>query len=342
MAKYINKFDTLEDYNAALANLDYPSINYIAEYDELKWDEELPPYKVLITNLDGSTALYVPFDENDTVIHQNDIVGINNDGSYDKFLIGEGVTAADDNIFSISKYTSLGPAFKEMYIPSTFDQETLFPSNICAYGYIGGLAAFGRKYNVGIRVDDITIADGANLYSLFQYTNITSLDLSDFDADGKTTSGILYGASDLESITLPSNLDEIGCYAFSYCSGLTSVNIPDSVTSIGGWAFIGCTSLTSVTIPTSVTSIGENAFELCSSLSSITIPSGVTNIGNLAFVNATNLQSITIFAATPPALGSDVFYNTNECPIYVPSGSVNTYKAASGWSDYASRIMPSD
>jgi hypothetical protein len=32
------------------------------------------------------------------------------------------------------------------------------------------------------------------------------------------------------------------------------------------------------------------------------------------------------------------FDSTNNCPIYVPSGSVNTYKAADGWSNYASRI----
>jgi hypothetical protein len=37
-------------------------------------------------------------------------------------------------------------------------------------------------------------------------------------------------------------------------------------------------------------------------------------------------------------LGSSAFSITNNCPIYVPSASVDTYKAASGWSTYASRI----
>jgi hypothetical protein len=38
-------------------------------------------------------------------------------------------------------------------------------------------------------------------------------------------------------------------------------------------------------------------------------------------------------------LGNNAFYNTNNCPIYVPSASVNAYKSASGWSTYASRIQ---
>jgi len=38
-------------------------------------------------------------------------------------------------------------------------------------------------------------------------------------------------------------------------------------------------------------------------------------------------------------LGRDVFYDTNNCPIYVPAASVDAYKSASGWSAYASRIQ---
>jgi len=63
----------------------------------------------------------------------------------------------------------------------------------------------------------------------------------------------------------------------------------------------------------------------------------MTSIGDQAFYNCNKLTSITCLATTPPTLGSNVFYSTNNCPIYVPSGSVNAYK--SSWSDYASRIQ---
>jgi hypothetical protein len=50
------------------------------------------------------------------------------------------------------------------------------------------------------------------------------------------------------------------------------------------------------------------------------------------------LLSLTINAVVPPSLNGYVFLGSSY-PIYVPSESVETYKAASGWSDYASRIQ---
>ena len=120
---------------------------------------------------------------------------------------------------------------------------------------------------------------------------------------------------------------------------LASVEIGDCVTSIGNLAFQICSSLTSVTIGDGVTSIGEGAFETCRSLTSVTIPSGVTSIYNRVFYQCVSLTSITVNAVTPPSLiGNLVFESTNNCPIYVPSASVDAYKSA--WSQYASRIQP--
>jgi hypothetical protein len=36
---------------------------------------------------------------------------------------------------------------------------------------------------------------------------------------------------------------------------------------------------------------------------------------------------------------SNAFDNTNNCPIYVPSASVEAYKAATNWSSLSSRIQ---
>lgn len=176
--------------------------------------------------------------------------------------------------------------------------------------------------------------------------------------------GAFEGCTGLTTVTMPSGLTNISDYAFYYCKSLTSVTIPDSVTSIGNNAFgecpslrtctIGsgvtsfgdnafswCTSLTSVTIHNGVTSIGYRAFYSCRSITSITIPNSVTSISNFAFENCSGLTSVTVEAKTPPALGNtNAFNNTNDCPIYVPSGSVNAYKTASRWSSLASRIQP--
>ena len=153
--------------------------------------------------------------------------------------------------------------------------------------------------------------------------------------------------SSLTSVTIGNGVTSIGEAAFSGCSGLTSVTIPNSVTSIGEAAFWYCRSLTSVTIPNSVTSIGSSAFSGCSSLTSVTIPNSVTSIGDWAFYGCTGLTSVTIEADTPPTIGFYCFYSyvdyyNNDFPlnisIYVPCGSLDTYKTAEGWSDYAYRI----
>jgi uncharacterized protein (TIGR02145 family) len=47
--------------------------------------------------------------------------------------------------------------------------------------------------------------------------------------------------------TIPSSVNTIGSYAFSFCGGYTSITIPSSVTSIGTNAFADCTGLTSIT-----------------------------------------------------------------------------------------------
>ena len=147
------------------------------------------------------------------------------------------------------------------------------------------------------------------------------------------------GCISLTSITLSNNLTSIEHSTFYDCSSLRNITIPYSVTSINEGAFMACTSLTSITIPNSVTSIGTQAIYNCSGLTSVTIGSGVTSIGNFAFRYCSGLTSITCLAQTPPTLSYYVFDNTNDCPIYVPAASVETYKSASGWSTYSSRIF---
>ena len=92
------------------------------------------------------------------------------------------------------------------------------------------------------------------------------------------------------------------------------------------------------TIPSDVTYIRPYCFRSCTNLTSVTIHENVTEIGQAAFYNCTGLTSVTVLATTPPTCGSNAFSNTNNCPIYVPAASVETYKAATGWTSLASRI----
>jgi uncharacterized repeat protein (TIGR02543 family) len=181
-------------------------------------------------------------------------------------------------------------------------------------------------------------------------SSVTSIAESSFTSDGNgggggAGSGAFEGCSKLTSIIIPSSVTTVGNDVFAYCTSLVSVTIPASVTSIGAAAFCGCSSLLGVTIPASVTSIVMSAFNGCTSLASITIPASVTRIDDFAFENCTNLTSVFVQATTPPVLasGSSAF---SACAaglqIHVPSvpaSTLSTYKAATGWSDYASQIV---
>ena len=151
----------------------------------------------------------------------------------------------------------------------------------------------------------------ANLPSGSGNKLLTSIDVSEFS--GTTFNKV---PNYITSVTIPNGVTSIGDYAFEYCYGITSIDIPNSVTTIGNYAFRSA------------------------GLTTITLPENLTSIGYMAFTSTQYLQSFIFLATTPPTLQVDAITNGNNCPIYVPSASVETYKAANRWSNYASRIYP--
>lgn len=129
----------------------------------------------------------------------------------------------------------------------------------------------------------------------------------------------------------------IGDFVFQECRSLIKLEIPETVTSIGLFAFNRCSSLISINIPSGVTNIPINTFVECRSLENLTIPESVTEIGVYAFQNCSNLAYIMCMPATPPVLSFGALIGTDAI-IYVPAGSVDSYKANEWWASFADRI----
>ena len=145
---------------------------------------------------------------------------------------------------------------------------------------------------------------------------------------------------------------EIGNRAFFCCTSLSKITIPNSVTEIGDMAFSNCINLTSITIPDSVTEIAEYAFAECASLEWVTIGNGVTSIGYEAFFYCNGLTSVYCKPTTPPGSVLTIVDGTlcwggfsgakKLKTIYVPEESVEAYKTAIGWKEYADYIVGYD
>lgn len=126
----------------------------------------------------------------------------------------------------------------------------------------------------------------------------------------------------LTEYTIPKGVKSIGCNAFS-SKGPQKVIIGNDVETIEKMAFYNC-GIKEVVIEENVKTIKEDAF------------------------GWTNMETVYCKSAVPPTaestdvVGWDAFYNTPLKNIYVPSASVEAYKTADGWKEYANYIKAYD
>ncbi len=131
----------------------------------------------------------------------------------------------------------------------------------------------------------------------------------------------------------------IGPFAFRYHTMITKLTLPETLVEIGQRAFFACERIPSLTLHEGVTTIGLEAFCNNFALTTADLPSTVSYIGTAAFANCSNLTTLTLRAVTPPANGGFMFFGAKfDLQIKVPAESVEAYKSAEGWKDYAYNI----
>lgn len=214
--------------------------------------------------------------------------------------------------------------------------------------YIGNTAYYYKNSDVQpdttIELRSGTTAIGVNCFNtdgnrITPASNITQVILpSSVTEIGDTNFN--YGFTGMKTINL-GNVMKINSSTFEHCNSLTSVQFNNAAV-INSQSFQYCSALTTVDLPFEI--IESDTFRYCNSLETVTIGSNCKSISTFAVTNNPNLVSVTINATTPPKLtdlwGGNPFRDNNQSmKIYVPAESVETYKAANGWRNVASRIQ---
>lgn len=149
------------------------------------------------------------------------------------------------------------------------------------------------------------------------FYNCTSLNTVDIPLCSALQNNLFYSCYSLASVNCPS-VQFINPSAFYRCSKLTEIDLPICKT-VGSYAFSGCTSLSRVNLPI-CSSFGSYVFYGCSSLSALIL--GSTSVCYLPHSSA--------------LYSTKIARNTGY--IYVPSSLVASYKTASNWRYFSSRI----
>jgi hypothetical protein len=89
-----------------------------------------------------------------------------------------------------------------------------------------------------------------------------------------------------------------------------------------------------------VTTIEYYAFAFCTGLTAVTIGNHVTTIGHSAFWGCYVLTEIHNKKVIPQSIDGWVFYGVNKetCTLYVPTGALDAYRNAAGWSEFLNII----
>ncbi len=223
-----------------------------------------------------------------------------------------------------------------------------------------------RSYNVKERVSLFSTrnrSDGA--LSIYQYDGKTYPDkfVIPTTIDGKTVTVIEKSAfSSLTSseVVLPSNLVELGDFAFTAGKNLKKVTIPATVKTWGSGVFTQASDLVitiasgnpyfvlknncvyskdltvlydahlasgQVTLQSGLTTIRPYAFYYNNAATEIVVPSSVTTIGEGAFGNCSALTKVTFSGNGLKSLDAFVFANSNLASVTLPASltSIDAY-----------------
>ncbi len=151
----------------------------------------------------------------------------------------------------------------------------------------------------------------------------------------------------LENVSLPETIEEIGKMGFACTYGLDmwnkmkSIVLPKKLKRLGSEVFRECAKLEYVQMPDSIIEIGKEAFAWCFNLKELTIPRTVKSIGASAFHECYGLKDVYSHIRVPIAINNNKYYkyvNPSQCTLHVHVGTKNSYLTTAGWEGFGSIV----
>ena len=195
--------------------------------------------------------------------------------------------------------------------------------SVAALSFPSSLETIGRcAFNDCSSLTSVSWPNDSKLTTLTGFSGCTSLPVSVYNEGVSLPNVSAIGDAaftncGFESVTIPSNIREIGYYAFStdsyeYENKLKELTIMAGVETIGKSAFEGCQITGTLNIPETVREIKYAAFA-GTKITGLNIADGVEVIGEYAFDNCVELEGSTIVVPESVALvGRDAFYGVTK------------------------------
>ena len=175
--------------------------------------------------------------------------------------------------------------------------------------------------------------------------NIVSFEELQFFTGLTSINEYAFYMSTVQKVAFPPSVTEIGEYAFSQSSISGELRIPGTVKAIKNYAFDSCKQLTSVILEEGLETVGWHSFS--GPISTLSLPSTLTFMSSMAidpYVNAAGSSRIYLpegglygyaHNSTPASINFFAFYYIfGSCPLSVPYGAKEAYKAAEGWNQF--------
>ena len=142
-----------------------------------------------------------------------------------------------------------------------------------------------------------------------------------------------YAVTSSKGFTFTTEVNVLPQWGFVGCNSLNTIICPQTATAIGEYAFFSG-EVRSVTFGEQLQSVGKNAFYHNINIAELTLPASLTTIGDNAFNFCSALTAIYSYAAVPMPIPDNAFDVYDKATLYVPVGSLSTYKATDGWKKF--------